>query len=349
MTISDNSLSLPCKPWIFEKMSKQKKDLFQAHIFSLIEKKLPENKRLTMAIAEVLEIEPTNCYKRVRGEVTLPTDELVKLVKAFNLSLDHLIADYYPEHTFMYRPAFIYSEEEMLSHLQGTYQRLTHLPGQDHCLYYAARDMPLFFYFLKPALTRFKLYVWLSSIDSDLKNKLSMDKISGELQEVATAIGALYNKLNTVELWTDHTIINQLKQMELYFQTGLITHKDLMLLCDEIEEVLGELLAALENRGIKKERGHFSLYRASFLMMANNSLVWGKKVRMGFISYAGINYLQSVDEYLCENLHNWFQQQLTLSISLGTIERERRMFFNNMTQRIQYLRDEADAKMKYGF
>jgi len=62
----------------------------QQFFFQQIREKIPDNMSFVHEIAELLEISYDSAYRRIRGEKELSLEELVKLSKKFNLSLDAL-------------------------------------------------------------------------------------------------------------------------------------------------------------------------------------------------------------------------------------------------------------------
>ncbi len=58
---------------------------FQANFFRCLQKRFAKKAEMIEQLSILLEIEPTNCYKRVNGEVALTLRGLLSILKHFNL------------------------------------------------------------------------------------------------------------------------------------------------------------------------------------------------------------------------------------------------------------------------
>ncbi len=63
----------------------------QIQLFHSIRSILPVNFSVVDVVAEKLEISTDSAYRRIRGEKTLSLDEVAKLCKHFQISLDNLM------------------------------------------------------------------------------------------------------------------------------------------------------------------------------------------------------------------------------------------------------------------
>lgn len=314
----------------------------QMQLIDRIRKQLPEGANLAVEMSEVLNVSVTNCYRRIRGEVLLNLHELLRLTRSFHISLDELFILTSSTAMVSERPPFIYNQDDLLAYVKRTYGRLNTLSNLPHNLYYAARDLPIFVYFLSPSLARFKLFVWMNGINPLFKRENGIDHIRPELVENALELGDLYQRLNTLELWTDRTLNNQIRQIEYYFFTGFLSKEFTLRMLEELQEILDRLLLWTE-LGSKEGRGDLYLYETDFLMMANNALLRTEQFRISFISYAGINYVESKDHILGEDLERWFKAQVQHAQPLSKVnEKERLKFFQRMTKYVTALISEVE-------
>ncbi len=77
-------------------------------VFEKLKSNLPAKTSLAKAISQVLDLNITNCYKRLRGEVSLNAKGLMQLLIYFDISLDEykgFSSKYH--HTSRQRPDFI--------------------------------------------------------------------------------------------------------------------------------------------------------------------------------------------------------------------------------------------------
>lgn len=307
----------------------------QRVLFERIQQQLPVGTTMAPLLAETLNVSITNVYGRLRGEIRLSLQEIIVLCQTYNLSLDELIGLSSGQGMICERPPFIRSLDSLSEYLDQTFNKLSNLVKLEHQLYYAARDLPLFLYFQSEVLAAFKLYVWMNGINPDFKKDHRPTDLPSDLVEKAMNLGALYANLNTTELWTDRTIVNQLKQLEYHYTTGFLTR-------EEVRNVLGSLkqnlLSTERQAGLEKKGkgGSLKLYASDYLMMANNALLHTEVLQVSFLSYAGINYVESTDRAFAKDMEQWFKAQIAAAQSVGMDhEKDRLVFFNRMYHAIQ--------------
>lgn len=311
-------------------------------LFERIRQQLPKGTTLATLLADTLNVSTSNIYGRIRGEIRLSLQEIVVLSQTFNLSMDELIGLSSGQGMICERPPFIRSLDSLAEYLDQTYKKLSSLTKLEHQLYYAARDLPLFLYFQSDDLAAFKLYVWMNGVNPDFKRNHHPRNIPLELIAAARELGALYGKLNTIELWTDRTIINQLKQLEYHYSTGFLSREDVKKVLLALKE---HLLITERQAGLEKKSGGggLKLYASDYLMMANNALLQTEVLQVAFLSYAGINYVECTDKAFATDLEHWFKAQITAAQSLGDAhEKDRLVFFNRMYHAIQAFNQSLD-------
>jgi transcriptional regulator with XRE-family HTH domain len=290
-------------------------------------------------LAELLGINRSSVYKRMRGEVQMRMHEAERIAAHFKIPF-HLLHDAPPQEGVPFlSTGFLSSLADVRAYLTQTDKLIDARAEGPRTLYYSARDLPLFWYFASPNLFRFKLGVWLSGFAGDDKFYLAYASTPEveELVQLAQKLFQRYLNLHTVELWTKRTIINMVNQIMVYFTSGKVRQQESLQLAYEVQHLLARIRKHVAT-GWKSDHGKYDLYHVDFLMMTNSALYKTKNQRTGFISYAGINYLSTRQVRFCKDLEQWFQVQMNHSKNLsgGTVF-EGDAFFNSAELRIREL------------
>ncbi|MFN8333236.1 MAG: hypothetical protein U0T81_18810 [Saprospiraceae bacterium] len=102
----------------------------------------------------------SSVYKKMRGEIEFSTAELIQLVRRLNLSLDHIILNAAAPHRI--RSAISLSQNTGCGSVHQTIAvSLIRCHNINTFVYYATREIPLFYHFYYPYLARFKAYAFM--------------------------------------------------------------------------------------------------------------------------------------------------------------------------------------------
>ena len=310
-------------------------------IFSKVVERIENKHKLAPSVSAILDISLSNAYKRIRGEVKLTAEDLVKLLTTFDIELQEY--EKYSAHMsrlMATRPAYIDSSSSLNTYLMETSKMLAQVIQLDHTLYYAARDLPLFHYFISDNLTRFKHLIWLRSADYKKHKGLRMKDISLSVLRESRQLFDHYQRLKTVELWTERTLTNQLYQLETLVSDMVLTEEEGLLILQDLEALLQEL-----EKGCM-ERSRHRMILMPYLNMSNNALIKTTVQRMVFLSFSGINYVQSSNASLCSDLENWFQQQQLIGSELNLHPSLCDSLFRKYSSQLQEFRGRLESNGK---
>lgn len=310
---------------------------FYKWLFSKIEDQMNDKKKLAYSVAAVLEISVSSAYKRISGINKLTADELIKLMSEYDIELQEYEGFSRQKlHLTGERPIYIEDTESIQQYLLDTGGMLERMVVIKHELFYAARDLPLFLYFFSDNLTRFKHLIWLRSANYERHREMTLSDIPERLVKMSSGFFNLYQRINTQELWTERTLLNQLHQLENLVDGLVIKPVDAKLILDDLRALLDEVFL---NEG--QANGNHIIHHLPYLNMANNALLNTEAHRLVFLSFAGINYVKSANASLCNDLQHWFEQQIQLGVNLNNSPQHRERLLRKYRQQI----DDAAARI----
>jgi hypothetical protein len=216
----------------------------------------------------------------------------------------------------------------------------------DAKMYYSAKDIPLFHTIGGTLLSKFKLYVWLNLL-AGTQNQDTFENFTVEtsLLEYSMKLKAVYDRVEVNEIWNDTTINSSLQQIYYFFQSGLLSLANVLLLCDDLKAIL----QSAEDRCCSGATT-YHLYYNELLILNNNVLLTAPEKQSLFVPYTMLGYFITNDANTCGNALDFFRHQVKNSKSLnesGT--RDRKIFFNKAQQKIDFYLDRMQNEASLNF
>lgn len=312
---------------------------------------VPPNISLANSMAELLNISNDGAYRRLRGETGLTVDEFFTLCKAFKISPDIVDSGESKQGivNFHYHPL---GNEKInfsvyLAGIRRDMEQILKFP--DNQIIFTAEDIPIWHYFNYPLLTGFKLFYWTKAIlnvEEFQESGFDKNLVDQKLMEDAAAIYRLYLQTNSIEIWSEETVVSVLKQIEYFWETNQFKDKETAI------EVLSELKLMLEDIRKSSERtvkfdpknpgnrntGNYAMYQCD-LMIGNNTIF----VKMGenkavYLSYNTFNSITTIQPAFISEIEGWISVLIKKSILIsGSAEKQRSRLFFTIHQKIDRL------------
>jgi hypothetical protein len=153
------------------------------------------------------------------------------------------------------------------------------------------------------------------------------------LFESADQLGKNYNYSDIVEFWNDNTINGTLQQIFYYYETGLLSKKLTLLVCDDLKNIIDHVEKQSIQQTIinSKNNAKYHLYKSDLLTMSNTIMVKTKNQKVFFTSFTVLTYLKVEHRPTCNKLDYFFEKQKKESkLLVNSGERDRIQFFNKM-------------------
>jgi hypothetical protein len=327
-----------------------KTDDAQQHFFSLIKEKLPTHFSLVDELADLLKMSNDSAYRRIRGEKMLTLDEIKILSCHYGISIDSLFNNSMESVTFNYQAidATGYTFEHYLNSILSGLQSYDQLENVH--LVYVAKDIPIFHNFIDIELASFKMYFWLKTVVNlpDYDNKLfDVSDINTEVIELGKKVIACYNKIPSIEVWTDETVHSLINQLEYCWESGLFKNQqDAALICEQITSMLQHIQkqAELGYKYLLNEKptgtpGNFQLYYSEVMISNNSILAYTGSAKTAYLSHNTLNFMATNNVSFCEDTDKWIKNVLRKSTLIsGVSEKKRHQFFKKAYDKIAILK-----------
>lgn len=327
---------------------------FQELLFDKIREKIPSHESLPNYITDVLNIGIDGAYRRIRGETPLKIDEIIKLSREFQISLDDLTQKIQGD-TIVFRPAGL--QEAGLDfeiYLQNLLNLLTDIHRRKVSeAIYLVKDIPVFHLFQIPEIALFKMFFWRKTIFNDpgLEGAKFEMKVIDEKEkrclELCYLIAEKYCQIPTTEIWNAETVSSFIKQIGYYEEAGLFHSKeDALNLIDKVEYYFTHLKRQAE-LGYKFIVGHtpqhkvenFNLYFNDLVLNDNNIVVKYENQWEAFMIFHNTEYLHTTNQVFTQKLATGLENITRKSELISKVaERGRNRFFNQIFARLHELR-----------
>ncbi len=324
----------------------------QQALFQHLKVQLPPHLALVDEVAELLEISPDSAYRRIRGEKSLTLEELQKLCAHFKLSVDQLLN--------LQSDAFIFngqltnsSDFTFEAWLETDIKHLQQILSFESChLYYLAKEIPFFYYFLVPEVAAFKSFFFMKSIlyYEKLKGaKFSLDDDYSHIQSLGKKICELFSQIPSTEIWNVENLTSTIRQIEFYHMTGTFkSDNDVRCVLDK----LGEMLNHIERQAAEGKKfvpGGQPLPNAPEYNMYMNELIMGDNLilaklgdtQLTYINHSIINFITTRDVRFNAYMKKTMDNMTNKSTPVSKVNEKARMkFFNRMHDKISKARAE---------
>lgn len=309
-------------------------------------------------IASVLDIGYDAAYRRINLKTNLTLEEGVKLAKHYKVSLNKLFEIGNTNTLIAELPPQPKDEAGLEMYFKASLNNvlpLTKIKGAE--MIYSAKDIPFFHTLNDSYLTRYKMYVWLKDLNTEMvKSKITFDDwmktIPESLLQSAYKVSEVYKYINITELWNDNTITGTLQQVLYYFEAGLVSKDMALQICDDIDKVIKHTEEQTIQQSLieAKNKNSYHLYKCDLHMLTNTVMVKTPFQKVFFSPFTVLSYFKIEHQETCEMMYEFLQKQMSISKLLATAgERDRTLFFNTIHQKINNARDRIKMEEKMAF
>ena len=324
----------------------------QVSFFQHIRSRLAPHISLVDEVAEILHISTDSAYRRIRAEKAISFEELQKLCSHFNISLDqflHLQSD-----SFIFSGRITNNSDFRFENWLQTVARhleaiLAHQPNH---LFYLAKEVPFFYYFMIPEIAAFKSFFFMKSIlyYEDWKTtKFSVKKDYSHYHDIWSTISNLFAAIPSTEIWSIENITSTIHQIEFYRVTGALeSDEDAICLLDKLIELIDHIELQAEY-GVKLRHGQkpatsniaYKMFSNELIMGDNMQLVQLGNTQLTYINHSVINFIVTHDlafnTYMKKTMEVIAQKSTPIS---EVNEKDRILFFNRIRAKLKNARQQ---------
>lgn len=298
-------------------------------LLSVIRKKIKSGS-LIDAVAVALGISYDAAHRRVSSKSKFSIEEAVVLCRHYKISIDAILTG--SNTLVVEKTKEIEIPDDMTQYFKQSADYLHRYESQENIsLFYAAKDIPLFYMIGGTLLSKFKLYVWMELL-TGVQKPFEGFSMPENLQQHISRIKTAYDRADVHEIWNDTTINSTLQQIFYFFESGLLSKTNAELLYEDMRGLLSKVESKCDETG-----GKFHLYFNELLILNNNVIISSTENKTMFIPYTALGYFITEDEVTCQKAFDYFLRQIKSSKSLnlsGT--RDRKIFFNKAGRKIDF-------------
>jgi len=319
----------------------------QKHFFQFLKSKIPDHVSFVEEIADLLEISTDSSYRRIRGEKPISFEEIQKLCRKFQISIDQILS--LDTNSTVFYGQWLNSENfDFEKYLKDMHLQLATILGADSkIMYYEAKDIPPFHHFQFTELANFKYFFWMKTILSypDFsKTHYEESNLKEPITKTGSEIIKTYIKIPSVEIWSDETINSTIHQIEFYKDSGIfrkkesieVIYRDLLSLVNHIEQQAETGVKFLHGQSPNGNEENFNLYFNEVFLGHNTILVDAGISKTVFINHGVLNYMITRDKNFCDATKKSFDNTMRKSSLISNVnEKERHRFFDLLRKKIE--------------
>ncbi len=318
----------------------------QQRLFQSVKAKLAPDTSVAEEIARLLGISTDSAYRRMRGEKALTFDELYVIATNYSVSLDQLLnietGNYQFSGKLLNSKIFRFD-----AYLSAMLQNVTYFASFRHKeYYYLCKDVPIFHHWQFREFSAFKYFFWMGNLVyfPDFRNKkINVNEYPDELWQLGQKILALYNQIDSYEIWNFESLNSTLRQIDYYRDSHMFeSDHDIMSIYEALEKTMNHL-EEQARLGYKfdaadrerKPLGKYHLYFNETVLLDNSMMTVMDNSKLAVVPHTAINYMMSRDIAFCENYYQYVQNLMRRSTLISEVsEKERAKFFRLMREKI---------------
>lgn len=321
----------------------------QEQFIARLRQAMPPGIGLAEELADLLEVSTDSAYRRIRGETELTIEEIYKVARKYNISMDEVFGSQSDTVTFAYTKLTdsVASFETYLNRIISSLRAISKY-GNGY-ISYVAEEMPMFYSFYTKKLTEFKLFYWQRSVlnvPDYQKVKFSWGLLPEKLVNYAHDAFAEYLRIPSTEVWSDETVFTGLRQIKFYYESGIISKEQALELLMDYRAVLELIQKNAENgrKNISDQSETYRLYSSEVMLGTNCIYSKMGEARYSYISFNTMNSLTTSNPEFCEETEHWIKNlERKSTLISGVAEKQRYQFFSKMFRHVDELQQAISA------
>ena len=330
----------------------------QEIIINEIRSRVNDQTSFVQEVASILDIGYDAAYRRVNQKSNLSLEEVVKLARHYNISLNKLF-EVGSQHTIITELSPRPSDEKGLEMwFRQSLKNVAPLTKvKDAEIIWSGKDISLLRTLKDSYLTRYKMYVWLKDLNSEMaKSKVSFDQwvqtIPNSLLASAFELSEIYEYINIVELWNDNTVNGTLQQILYYYEAGLLSKEMALTICEDVQDLVNQIEKQTIDQSLNSPKNgkSFKLYKHDLHTLTNTAMIVTPHHKMFFSPFTVLSYFKVEHKETCDMMYAFLLRQMSNSKLLASSgERDRIIFFKTIEQKINITKEriQLDEKMTF--
>jgi hypothetical protein len=298
----------------------------------VLRKNIPNHLSAVDELAVLLNINYDAAYRRLNGKVSFSLEEAVLISTKYNISLNDLFVVGVPNSYVVKDSKPILTLNDINTYLENVYDEYKYLAHrEDASLLFAAREIPMFYFFLDPILIKFKFYIWFYVLNvTSIKKRTSFNDfvLTTKMIENAKKVGEIYPHINLTEIWSYGALNNVLQQLLYFYKIRQISTLDAEIIINAIHSEINNIEEYTLNN--KHSTRKFQLYTNDIIMNNNAMIGTIKGEKKFFYPHTLLKFFVITDQKACEEQESYLLEQLRYCTNISnTSVKEHTSFFNH--------------------
>ena len=303
-----------------------------------------DSEYILYGMMDALQLRKGACYKRINGETSLSSAELITLCNKFNVSLDAIFqADRYISFQHSFSPKS--DSFDLMSQFRFFLKPLGELTNSK--LTYLANELPVFYYFSHKYIFNFLISVWSHLHSSESRLIIEENPaMTAQLDGIRSEISSYYAAHPVTEIWNSNMFANLYQQI--IFSITIRAFKEevfLRHLLDDVKKLvnhLHELAVSGGNTGSAERMIYLNEY-GNFLNMV---LYESEKFNTTCIGYDMPQFIVTYNPAFYTFSKEWIQKIRKRSVLIsGDGFQYREMFFLKLEQDFKNFEEKVEKLM----
>ncbi len=304
------------------------KNPLNQRLISTIEECVPAGQSTASFLADILSTGKEAVYRRLRGDVLFSFDEVAKIARTLNLSLDNIVGatntdKVLVELSIKKSPDPIESFKQMLLNTTRHLERINMHSNSESRI--AFNILPWSFYLNYDNLARFSLYKWLyqRNINSDTLRFSGFTLPAGVKECNQKYIFAFREIKQSCVILDWSVFLAFIKDIDYFVKLDLITRPDLSLIQEELLALLNEI-ESLTISGRYSNGNAISIYLSNIEFETPYAHLESDSYEFCHIRIFSINGINSENSEICREQKYWIEtlkRYSTLITQSGEIQR----------------------------
>lgn len=303
-----------------------------------------DKKHWAKELSDVLNISTDAIYKKARMESKYSIEELLLLCSKFNISLDQIIQPGNSENIIFKTPFLnkkIHDPKDYLLAIENSLKDLENITNPK--ILYTTRELPVFFHFIHPVLTSFKLYVfskYVWEIPAFKESSYNHAMFDDDIFKISSQLWTTYSKFKSEEYWTIQVLDMTIHQILFLKNCGFISDSNISLIKSAILELLNmcSSMAESNSKNSLNTKGNFYLYENRILHTGNHIMVNSENKEFMYITFDNPNFIYTEDYSFVEYSKQWYEKIRRNSYFIGEGTGHLRFqFFEQLRQRLNVI------------
>jgi len=304
-------------------------------------------KSLVPILCDLLHLNKSSVYNRLKGEKLLSLEELLLIANQFGISLDAFLPSASEKATFRFKPLTtpVRNCREYLTEIVSNFKLFNDVP--DLRVWFSTSTLPFFHHLNFRELALFKIFAyarinWQLPYTESLRFDPATFPERDMYESLMKPILEYYNRLSTVEFWSDDLYDNTLRQIKYFANAGQLADNSIAEMLLEQLQTLCVHQYEMAKQGHKwavgtrshvsaKYSGTFDLYYNEIAPLSITLLAESQHLRGIFTVYDDPNFMFSADEGLYGYTLKWMQKLKAKCVHISQDgEQNRRAYFNRL-------------------